>query len=48
MRIAAKYETLSCIRVYIPVDWVILHWCACGADGQADVWSRDYQNFSDA
>ena len=23
-----------CIWVAIPVDWVILHWCACGADGQ--------------
>ena len=22
----------SCIWVDIPVDWVILHWCACGAD----------------
>ena len=24
--------TLSCIWVAIPVDWVILHWYACGAD----------------
>ena len=26
--------TSSCIWVAIPVDWVILHWYACGADGQ--------------
>ena len=25
--------TLSCIWVAIPVDWVILHWYACAADG---------------
>ena len=35
----------------IPVDWVILHWYACGADGRTvgrkGVKSRDYQNFSD-
>ena len=24
---------LSCISVAIPVDWIILHWHACGADG---------------
>ena len=29
---------------YLFVDWVNLHWYACGADGR----SRDYQNFSDA
>ena len=27
--------TLSCIWVPIPVDWVILHWYACGADGRS-------------
>ena len=26
-------KTLSCISVAIPVDWIILHWYACGADG---------------
>ena len=36
----------------IPVDWVILHWYACGADGRSGgravgVRSRDYQIFSD-
>ena len=25
----------SCIWVTIPVDWVILHWYACGAKGQS-------------
>ena len=46
--------TLSSIWVAIPVDWVILHWCACGADGRSlrsrsvDVRSRDYQIFLDA
>ena len=25
----------------------ISHWFPCGADGRADVWSRDCQNFSD-
>ena len=27
--------TLSCIWVPIPVDWVILRWYACGADGRS-------------
>ena len=36
----------------IPVDWVILHWYACGADGRSlarslGVRSRDYQIFSE-
>ena len=26
---------LRCISVAIPVDWIILHWYACGADGQS-------------
>ena len=34
MRFPAKI-TSSCIRVAIPVDWVILHWYACGADGRS-------------
>ena len=51
MRFPAKI-TLSCIWVAIPVDWVILHWYACGADGRSlgrsvGVRSRDYQIFSD-
>ena len=25
----------------------ISHWFPCGANERADVWSRDYQNFSD-
>ena len=25
-------KTLSCIWVAIPVDWIILHWHACGSD----------------
>ena len=28
-------KTLSCIWVAVPVDWVILHWYACGADGRS-------------
>ena len=28
-------KTLSCIWVVIPVDWVILHWYACGANGRS-------------
>ena len=31
MRFPAKI-TSSCIWIAIPVDWVILHWYACGAD----------------
>ena len=46
MRFPAK-TTLSCIWVAIPVDWVILHWFTCGADGQSGVWPHDYQIFSD-
>ena len=51
MRFPAKI-TSSCIWVAIPVDWVILHWYACGADGRSlgravGVRSRDYQILSD-
>ena len=28
-------KTLSRIGVAIPVDWVILHWYSCGADGRS-------------
>ena len=46
------YKTLSCIWVAVPVDRVILHWYACGADGRSGggsvgVRSRDCQIFSD-
>ena len=41
-------KTSSCTWVAIPVDWVILHWYACGVDGRAGVRSRDYPNFLDA
>ena len=34
MRFPVKI-TSSCIWVAIPVDWVILHWYACGADGRS-------------
>ena len=34
MRFPAKI-TSSCIWVAIPVDWVILHWYTCGADGRS-------------
>ena len=34
MRFPAKI-TSSCIWVAIPIDWVILHWYACGADGRS-------------
>ena len=53
MRFPAKI-TSSCIWVALPVDLVILHWYACGADGRSvawavggwvGVWSRDYQMF---
>ena len=48
-------KTSSCVWVAIPIDWVILRWFACGADGRTvgraggrvDVQSRDYQIFSD-
>ena len=51
MRFPAKI-TSSCIWVAIPVDWDILHWYTCGADGRSlgravGVRSRDYQIFSD-
>ena len=40
--------TSSCIWFAIPVDWVILHWFACGAVGRSvGVRARDYQTFSD-
>ena len=47
MRFPVKI-TSSCIWVAIPVDWLILHWYACGADGRTvgrsvGVRSRDYQ-----
>ena len=31
----SSQETSCCIWVAIPVDWVILYWRACGADGRA-------------
>ena len=34
MQFPAKI-TSSSIWVAIPVDWVILHWYACGADGRS-------------
>ena len=34
MRFPGKI-TSSCIWVAIPVDWVILHWYTCGADGRS-------------
>ena len=39
----------SCIWVAVPVDWVILHWYACGADARrlVGVRSHDYQIFLD-
>ena len=51
MRFPAKI-TSSCIWVAIPVDWVILHWYACGVDGRSlgrvgGVRSPDYQIFLD-
>ena len=44
--------SFRCIWVAIPVDWIIWHWYACGADGRSGrqavgVRSRDYQIFSD-
>ena len=36
MRFPAKITSIaSCIWVAIPVDWVIFHWYACGADGRS-------------
>ena len=47
MRFPAKI-TSNYIWVTIPVEWVILNWYACGADGRSlSVRSRDYQIFSD-
>ena len=34
MRLPVKI-TSSCIWVFIPVDWTILHWYACGTDGRS-------------
>ena len=48
IRFPAKI-TSSCIWVAIPVDCVILHWYACGADVERSIGvrSRDYQIFWD-
>ena len=48
----SRQNNLSYIWVAIPVEWVILHWYACGADGRSvgrsvGVRSRDYQIFLD-
>ena len=48
MRFPAKI-TSSCIWVAIPVDWVILHWYACGADerpGDRSVYGHMITKFS--
>ena len=39
MRFPAKIIS-NCIWVAIPVDWVILHWYDCGADGRSVVGGR--------
>ena len=33
--VISSQKTSCCIWVAIPVDWVILYWRACGADGRA-------------
>ena len=30
-----QIKPMSCIWVAIPVDWIILHWYTCGADGRS-------------
>ena len=48
MRFPVKI-TLSCIWVATPVDWVILHWYACGANGRSggqSVYGHVITNFS--
>ena len=40
-----RQKTQCCIWVAIPVDWVISHWYACGADGTLT--ARYFQIFSD-
>ena len=37
MRFPVKI-TSSCLWVAIPVEWVTLHWYACGADGRTFLW----------
>ena len=37
-------NTSRCFLVATPVDWVILHWYVCGADGRADVRSPGAHN----
>ena len=39
MRFPAKI-TSSCVWVSIPIDWVILHWYPCDADGRSMVGGR--------
>ena len=49
MRFPAKI-TSSCIWVAIPVDWVISHWYACGADGRSGVrvtWLPNFRGWVD-
>ena len=45
-------KTLSRIWVAIPVDWVILHWYACSADGRSlarctVTWSPNFRRWVD-
>ena len=35
----SRQNNSGCIWVAIPVDWVILHWYARGADGRSNGWS---------
>ena len=46
--VSASWDTDGYVisRQNNPVDWVILHWYACGAD-RKDMRLRDYQNFSE-
>ena len=51
MHAISRQNNIELHFVTIPVDWVMLHWFACGADersvGREGVRSRDYQISSD-
>ena len=44
----SRQKTPCCIWVAIPVDWVIMHWFTCGADGSAYGHVIDYYQWCTA
>ena len=48
LEVLGSYKVSKTTQTFILArKFNISHWLSCGADGRADVRSRDYQSFSD-